>query len=188
MIEQIAKYDVFTCLDLKSAYHQVPIKPHERHYTAFEADGNLDQFTRVPFGVTNGVAAFQRVIDNIIREENLKGIFAYVDNITVCGANQTEHDCNLKRFYHAAEKHNLTFNENKSIISKCAISMLGYQIENHTIKPDPDRLEPLLKLPTPSTKSMLQRALGLFAYYSNWIQKYSDKIRPLTQSSTFPSL
>ena len=64
--------------------------------------------------------------------------------------------------------------------------MLGYQIKNHTIKPDPNRLEPLLKLPTPSTKSMLQRGLGLFAYYSNWIQKYSDKIRPLTQSSTFP--
>ena len=40
MIEQIAKY-MFTCLDLKSAYHQVPIKPHECPYTAFEADGNL---------------------------------------------------------------------------------------------------------------------------------------------------
>ena len=67
MIEQIAKYDVFTCLDLKNAYHQVPIKPHERPYTAFEADGNLYQFTRIPFGVTNGVAAFQRVTDNIIK-------------------------------------------------------------------------------------------------------------------------
>ena len=41
MIEQIAKYDGFTCLDLKSTYHQVPIKPHERPYNAFEADGNL---------------------------------------------------------------------------------------------------------------------------------------------------
>jgi len=186
MIEEIAKYEVFTCLDLKSAYHQVPIKPQERRYTAFEADGNLYQFTRIPFGVTNGVAAFQRVIDNIIRAENLNGIFAYVDNITVCGSNQAEHDQNLKKFHQAAQKYKLTFNENKSIISKRAISMLGYQIENHTIKPDPERLEPLLKLATPTTKSMLQRALGLFAYYSNWIQRYSDKIRPLTQASTFP--
>ena len=109
-----------------------------------------------------------------------------MDNITVCGANQIEHDCNLKRFYQAAEKYNLTFSENKSIISKRTISMLGYQIENYTIKPDPNRLEPLLKLPTPSTESMLQRALGLFAYYSNLIQKYCDKIRQLTQPSTFP--
>ena len=83
MIEEIAKYEVFTCLDLKSAYHQVPIKPQERRYTAFEADGNLYQFTRIPFGVTNGVAAFQRVIDNIIRAENLNGIFAYVDDISL---------------------------------------------------------------------------------------------------------
>ena len=38
-------------------------------------------------------------------------------------------------------------------------------------KPDPDRVEPLIKLPTLSIKSMLLRALGLFAYYSNWLQK-----------------
>lgn len=186
MVEEIAKYEVFTCLDLKSAYHQIPIKPHERQYTAFEADGNLYQFTRIPFGVTNGVAAFQRSIDNIIRSENLQGTFAYVDNITICGTNQADHDANLDKFRQAARKYNLTFNEDKSIISKHAVSMLGYQIENHTIKPDPERLEPLLKMPVPTSKSMMQRALGLFAYYSNWIPKYSDKIRPLTQSATFP--
>ena len=186
MVEEIAKYEVFTCLDLKSAYHQIPIKSHERKYTAFEADGNLYQFTRIPFGVTNGVAAFQRSLDNIIRAENLSGTFAYVDNITICGSNQAEHDANLNKFRQAAQKFNLTFNEDKSIISKRAISMLGYLIENHTIKPDPERLEPLLNLPVPTTKAMLQRTLGLFAYYSNWIPKYSDKIRPLTQSSTFP--
>ena len=54
------------------------------------------------------------------------------------------------------------------------------------IKPDPERLAPLLKLCVPTTKSMLQRALGLFAYYSSWIPKYSEKIKPLTQSSEFP--
>ena len=186
MIEEIAKYSIFTCLDLKSAYHQVPIKLKERPYTAFEADGNLYQFTRIPFGVTNGVAAFQRTVDNIIRSEKLAGTFAYVDNITICGSTQHEHDMNLRKFREAAVKYNLTFNESKSIISKQSISMLGYLIDNHSIKPDPERLEPLLQLATPTTASMLQRALGLFAYYSNWIPKYSDKIRPLTQSSTFP--
>jgi hypothetical protein len=186
MIKEVAQYEVFTCLDLKSAYHQVPIKLEERPYTAFEADGNLYQFTRIPFGVTNGVAAFQRTIDDIIRAENLNGTFAYVDNITVCGANQEEHDANLSKFRDAAKKYGLTFNESKSIISKRAISMLGYQIENHAIKPDPERLAPLRNLDVPTTKAMLQRVLGLFAYYSNWIPKYSDKIRPLTQTATFP--
>ena len=58
-INKIAQYKVFSTIDLKSAYHQVPIRDEEKKYTAFEANQRLYQFRRVPFGVTNGAAAFQ---------------------------------------------------------------------------------------------------------------------------------
>ena len=96
MVEKIAEYEVFSTLDLKDAYHQVKIKDSDKPYTAFEADGNLHQFKRIPFGVTNGVACFQRIINNVINENNLKDCFAYLDNVTVCGHSQAEHDSNLK--------------------------------------------------------------------------------------------
>ena len=72
MIEDIARYKIFTTLDLKSAYHQIPIRNEDRKYTAFKVGGKLYQFTRVPFGVTNGVSAFQRSIDNIIENKNCR--------------------------------------------------------------------------------------------------------------------
>ena len=43
-------------------------------------------------GVTNGDAAFQRTIDNIIKEEKLQASFAYLDNVTVCRDDKDEHD------------------------------------------------------------------------------------------------
>lgn len=64
MTKNIAKYCIFTTLDLKSAYHQVPILEEEKQFTGFEANKKLYQFTRIPFGVTNGVAAFQQTINN----------------------------------------------------------------------------------------------------------------------------
>ncbi|KRX86343.1 Retrovirus-related Pol polyprotein from transposon gypsy [Trichinella pseudospiralis] len=85
LVQTIAKYRVFSTIDLKSAYHQIPIVNEERLYTAFEADGSLYQFTRIPFGVTNGVACFQRVINSFIEKEKLKGVVAYLDDVTVCG-------------------------------------------------------------------------------------------------------
>ena len=63
-INDISKYIYFSTIDLKSTYNQVPIKPGDRKYAAFEIDGNLYQFTRRPFGVTNGVSVFQRSINN----------------------------------------------------------------------------------------------------------------------------
>ena len=103
MIEDISKYKYFSTLDLKSAYHQIPIKKEDRIYTAFEVDGRLYQFIRLPFGITNAVSAFQRSIDKIIEEEQLNDTFTFVDNVTICSTTQEEHDRNLQEFYKTAE-------------------------------------------------------------------------------------
>ncbi|XP_041366948.1 uncharacterized protein LOC121381669 [Gigantopelta aegis] len=140
MINKLANYRVFTRFDLKSAYHQIPIKASDKKYTGFEANGKLYQFCRIPFGVTNGVAVFQRQMDKLVVEEGLKDTFPYLDDITIAGRNQSEHDINLKAFLDMVERRKLTLNDSKSIISTRAIKILGYLIEEGPIKPDPERL------------------------------------------------
>ena len=94
-ISEIAKWNVFSTLDLKSAYYKIPLGPADRPFTAFEADGKLYQYTRLPFGVTNGVSCFQRIVDNLIEKYKLIGTYAYLDNITVCGRGDCDHNDNL---------------------------------------------------------------------------------------------
>ena len=186
MAKKIADYVIYSTLDLKSAYHQAPILPSEKLYTGFEANGNLYQFKRVPFGVTNGVACFQRIIDDIIRKENLTDTFAYIDNITVCGKNQESHDRNLKLLYETAEKYNLTFNHDKSILSVKDIALLGYRISHGEIRPDPERITALRNLPIPTDSKSLKRVMGVFSYYSQWIPQFSKRIHTMTNSQEFP--
>ena len=69
-VNAIAQYRVFSTIDLRSAYHQVPLRNEERPYTAFEANNGLYQFTRVPFGVTNGVACFQWEMVEFVHKEH----------------------------------------------------------------------------------------------------------------------
>ena len=106
VVQNVARYKVYSTLDLTSAYHQVELPPQDRLYTAFEADGALWQWKRIPFGLTNAVPCFQRIIDDIIKSNNCKGTFAYLDNITVGGTTQQEHDVNLDRFLAVAKNHN----------------------------------------------------------------------------------
>ncbi|KAJ4439883.1 hypothetical protein ANN_08012 [Periplaneta americana] len=186
VVRKVSKYEIFSTIDLRSAYHQIPIMSKDKPYTAFEACGRLYQFCRIPFGVTNGVACFQRAIDAIIESQNLKDTFSYWDDVTICGRTQEEHDINLQRFLKAAEKFQLTLNENKSVFSTRRINLLGYTIGNKTIKPDVERLRPLLNLPQPSDSRTLRRAVGMFAHYSGWIPKFSEKVRPLVQCKAFP--
>ena len=104
IVNELAKYHVFSTFDLRNAYHQIPIAKKDRTFTAFEACGKLWEFTRIPFGVTNGVPAFQREMDNLVQDESLKDTFPYLDNITVAGRTQEEHDQNVKRLLDALKQ------------------------------------------------------------------------------------
>ena len=137
------------------------------------------------FGLTNAVPWFQRITDDIIERNNCKGAFAYLNNITVCGKTKEEHDANLQQFLEAAAKHNLTFNKKKCTYLSDCISLLGYQIHNRTLPPDPERVKILLHIPVPKLKKELSRAIGLFAYYAKCCLA-SLKVKPLVESRTFP--
>ncbi|MCP4800870.1 MAG: DDE-type integrase/transposase/recombinase, partial [bacterium] len=186
LVNDIAQYRVFSTIDLRSAYHQVPLKKEDQQYTAFEACNKLYQFTRLPFGVTNGVACFQREMMKFIEQNNLSAVFPYLDNITICGKNQQEHDANLEKFLAAAKEKNICYNNSKSVFSTRKLAILGYEIEEGIIRPDPERLRPLRNLPVPHDSKSLNRCLGLFSYYSQWIPEFSNRIKPLTSSKSFP--
>ena len=72
-------------------------------------------FRRVPFGVRNGVAAFQKIMNDFIENEALSDTFAYLDDVTICGRDQAHHDENLKRFLEAAKYKNAPFQQEHSV-------------------------------------------------------------------------
>ena len=111
VVQKVAAYKIYSTLDLTNAYHQVKLPASERVYTAFEADGALCQWKRIPFGLTNAVTCFQRIVDDIIKSNDCQDTFAYLDNIIISGATQQEHDRNLAKFLTEAKDHSLTFNE-----------------------------------------------------------------------------
>ena len=112
MINELSKYKVFSTFDLSSPYHQIKQTPSDRKYTAFEANGKFFGFTRIQFGVKNGVAEFQRKMCEFIKKENLMGAFSYLDNVAVAGHNQAESDSNVISFLKAIRRRGFTLNYN----------------------------------------------------------------------------
>lgn len=74
-VNNIAKGTVFSTLDLRSAYNQMPLHPDDRQFTGFEASG---KFCRLPFGLTNGVSAFQRIMEKLLENFKLQGTYTFI--------------------------------------------------------------------------------------------------------------
>ena len=186
MVREISQYSWFSTFDLKSAYHQIPISGEDQKYTAFKADGGLWEFTRISFGVTNVVSKFQSNIDLIVEKEGLPATFPFLDNVSVCECTEHELKENEAQFRSVAKEYNLTLNESKSVVCVQSLPILGYLVSHGEIKPEPERLLPLKYLVAPCDLDSQRGIVGMFAYYSQWIPKYSEKIRPLNTNRTFP--
>ena len=126
------------------------------------------------------------MVNEIISKYKCKGTYADLDDITVCGRTREEHDENLKCFLNAAQRCNITFSEMKCTYASDSIKLLGFHISNAMLQPDSDRVKPLLELPAPNTGKELQRLVGMFAYYAQWVPCFSEKIQPFIATKEFP--
>ena len=61
--------NVFTKIDLKAAYHQIPIENSFKEVTTIDTPIRLLKWKRIPYGIKTASAIFQRAIDQVLRED-----------------------------------------------------------------------------------------------------------------------
>ena len=77
------------------------------------------------------------------------------DNVYICGTDQEDYHRCWNEFKKAAKEYKFPFSEEKSVFSTTKLQILGSIVENGTIKPDPQRLQPLRDLPSPNDSKYL---------------------------------
>ena len=177
LITRLSGATFFSKMDFSQFYHQIPLVESDRAKTAFYADGQLWQYTRLPFGLRNAVAACSRVMRSIFKD--VPNILVYLDDLLIFAADKETHDQTLVKVLTLIREHGLGLNKKKCIFDMSSVDFLGFHVENGTVKPSPDRLQSLIDFPLPGDKKALQRYIGMATYFSKYVQHFSDLIKPV---------
>lgn len=182
ILSKLGSTRYISSLDIKSAYWQVELDAQSRLYTAFTVPGRgLYQFTRMPYGLSNAPATFQRLVDVVLGPELEPFVFCYLDDIIVVAPDFEKHLEILKEVLDRLSKAGLTLNREKSHFCRPELTYLGYVVNRNGLHVDPGKVQCILDLPTPKNPSDIRRVLGMLSWYRRFVPSYSELVAPLTR-------
>ncbi|MBW0463136.1 hypothetical protein O181_002851 [Austropuccinia psidii MF-1] len=151
---------IFYKIDLHGSYDLLRIEEGDEHLTAFRAKYGSYEYLVMPFSLTNDLASFQNLVNNII--EYFLDIFGLVhlDDIMVFSSSEEEHVRNVASVLQRLRDNNLF-----AKASKCVFHASIQQI---------------LNWPQPKNRKALQSFLGFANFYCSFIKNYSKNVSVLT--------
>ena len=169
----------FSSLDLLAGYHQIPLAESSKEITAFSTGEQLYQYTRMPFGVTNGPASFSRLVSVVLSGVPLERAQAYLDDILVAGKDFEDHLRNLDGVLSRLGLHGLKLAAAKCELFRSEVKYLGHVVGRNGIRPLTSNVDAIVNFPQPKSVKQVKSFNGMVNFYKRFIRNSADIMKPL---------
>ena len=174
-----AKY--FSTIDMKSGYHQIELEESHKERTAFTVGSiGFYEYNRMPFGLTNSPATYQRIMQNILGELNMTICLIYLDDLIIFSDSFEQHIERLDIILNRLQEANLKLAPEKCFFFRPRVQFLGHVVSANGVETDPSKIEKVQNRPTPQNSDELRSFLAFAGYYRRFINNYSQIARPLS--------
>ena len=178
-LAQLAGATIFSKLDAKSGFWQIPLSPQSALLTTFITPFGRYCFHRLPFGITSAPEHFQRRMMEILN--GISGAVCMMDDILVHGKTQEEHDECLDKVLQRLQETGMTLNTDKCQFSQKPVKFLGQVVDSTGIRPDPEKVLAIQRVHTPGNVGELRRFLGMVNQLSKFLPNLAEVTTPLRE-------
>ena len=186
LIDELNSAKYLTKIDLNKGFLQIPVNPRDQPKTAFQTPWGKFEFTRMPFGLMNAPATFQRSMNHVL--QGLEQFSAcYIDDIVVHSNNWADHVRQIREVLERLKKFGLTVNLKKCAWGVAEIEYLGHTVGKGRVSIPDMRVKALKDFKQPVTKKELKSYLGMLGYYRKFIPGFSSIAMPLTGATHLKS-
>ena len=180
ILERVASHPFYYFLDGYSGYYQIEIALEDQDKTTFTCPFGTYAFRRMPFGLCNAPATFQRCMMSIFSDMIEKCMEVFMDDLTVFGDSFDTCLLNLEAVLQRCEEKGLVLNWEKCHFMVSSGIVLGHIISERGIEVDRSKVELISNLPTPKAIKDVQSFLGHAGFYRRFIQNFSSIASPLS--------
>ncbi|KAJ9543738.1 LOW QUALITY PROTEIN: hypothetical protein OSB04_023445 [Centaurea solstitialis] len=179
MLDRLAGKEFFCFLDGYSGYNQIQIAPEDQDKTTFTCPYGTFAFRRMPFGLCNAPATFQRCMMSIFSDMIEDTIEVFMDDFSVIGTSFENCLENLKKCLEKCESHDLILNWEKCHFMVQEGIVLGHLVSPRGLEVDKAKIEVIMQLPEPTSVKGIRSFLGHAGFYRRFIKDFSKITKPL---------
>ncbi|CAN6567568.1 unnamed protein product [Malus baccata var. baccata] len=179
MLERLAGYAFYCFLDGYSGYNQIVISPEDQEKTTFTCPFGTFAYRRMPFGLCNAPATFQRCMMSIFSDYVEKIIEVFMDDFSVFGDSFDSCLHNLSVILKRCVETNLVLNWEKCHFMVKQGIVLGHIISEKGIEVDKSKIDLVRHLPSPTSVREVRSFLGHAGFYRRFIKDFSKVAQPL---------
>ncbi|GKA34126.1 reverse transcriptase domain-containing protein [Tanacetum coccineum] len=178
-VESLCCYPFKCFLDAYKGYHQIQMAESDEEKTAFHTSQGVYCYTKIPFGLKNAGATYQRLVDKAFNSQVGRNMEVYVDDLVIKIHTEAEMIRYIDEMFRTLQKINMKLNPKKCTFGAMEEMFLGYMITLEGIKPCPNKTEVVLQLPSPWTIKEVQSLNGKLASLNRFLSKSTEKSLPL---------
>ncbi|GJW07749.1 reverse transcriptase domain-containing protein, partial [Tanacetum coccineum] len=178
-IESLCDYPFKCFMDAYKGYHQIQMAEEDEEKTAFHTPQGVYCYTKMPFGLKNAGATYQRLVDKAFDKQVGRNLEVYVDDLVIKSHTEEELLRDIEETFRTLRKINMKLNPKKCTFGAVEGMFLGYVVGPEGIKPCPDKVDAVLQLPSPRTIKEVQSLNGKLAGLNRFLSKSAEKSLPL---------
>jgi hypothetical protein len=179
-LDELQKASWFSCLDLCSGFHQIPMTPEDCFKTTFQTHMGHYEFRVMSFGLTGALHTFQKAMNATLAPLLRKCVLVFFDDILVYSQSYDEHLQHLEMVFKLLQQEKWSVKRSKCSFARREISYLGYVISEKGVSTSPAKVQAVLEWPTPSNVKEVRSFLGLAGYYRKFVRHFGIIAKPLT--------
>ena len=180
-LARLGKAKIPTSIDLAWAFSEIPVRKAYRQKTAFACELGLFEWRRIPFGMCNASATFQRAVALALRKiVNREGSMVMdIDDIVIATETVEDHMVRLREFFECLREAGSKMRVAKCDFMKSEIKCFGRVVSAEGIKPDPKAVSKLRDWEIPRNNTEMQSFLGFANYYREFNPWHAQMVAPL---------
>ncbi|GJR40780.1 reverse transcriptase domain-containing protein [Tanacetum coccineum] len=146
--------------------------------TAFITNQGIFCYTKMPFGLRNARATYQRLVDKAFHKQIGRNLEVYVDDLVIKSRTEDEIVRDIEETFQTLREINMKMNPKKCTFRIEEGMFLGYKVSIKRLKVCPDKIDAVLSLPSPKCLKDVQRLNGKLASLNWFLAKSAEKSLP----------